>query len=82
MIYRLADVRATLGPVVAFQLISGQEVVVDLAFAGPGVDPADDDVTRDLKMAANELFFGGWGWGKPYLLHPNYEMKLLPFTIT
>ena len=68
-IYRFADVRATLGPVVTFQLISGQEVVVDLAFAGPGVDPADDDVTRDLKMTANE-FFGGGGGGQTLSVAP------------
>ena len=30
----------------------------------------------------SSTWFGGWGWGKPYLLHPNYEMRLLSFAKT
>jgi len=51
--YRLADIRTAFGSVVTFQLVAGQEVVVDLALAGPGVDPADDDVAGDLKRLGN-----------------------------
>jgi hypothetical protein len=42
--YRFADIRAALGSVVAFEVISGQKVIVDLALSSPSVDPADDHV--------------------------------------